>query len=100
MSEEIKTRDDFFRVLAKTTAELDAWAAREPAYPVWISLQRQLHAMEQWTRGGASPTPEQLGMISIGLLAARELEPAQDAVMEDLIGRLHQLNYFWRRWPG
>src|SRR5262245_23350004 len=95
----IKTRDEFLRVLAKTTAEVDALVAREPAYPVWGQLQRQLHAMGQWSANGADPTPEQRGRISIGLIAVRELEPPADAAMQDLVTRLHVLNYAFRHWP-
>jgi hypothetical protein len=97
---EIKSRDDFFQMLARTTAEIDSLAAREPAYPVWVNLQRQLHAMREWTANSAQPTPEQLQRISIGLVAARELEPAPDAAMEDLITRLHLLSYYWKRWAA
>src|SRR5262245_56825721 len=96
---EIRTREDFFRILESTTTEIDGFVAREPAYPVWGLLQRQLHAMREWTANGADPTPDQRGRISIGLLAARELEPAPDAAIEDLTTRLHLLNYYWRHWP-
>src|SRR5262245_44494227 len=97
---EIHNREDFARMLAPTIAEVDAFVAREPGYPVWALLQRQLHAMQEWTANGADPTHTEQGRISIGLLAARELEPAADAAMENLITRLHLLNYYWRRWPS
>jgi len=96
---EIHTREDFARMLASTSGEIDALVAREPKYPVWALLQRQLHAMQEWTANGADPNPAQRERVSIGLVAARELEPAADAVMDNLITRLHLLNYFWRRWP-
>jgi len=97
---EIRTRDDFFRILEDTVAEIDGFVAREPAYPVWALLQRQLHAMREWTANGAEPTPEQRTRISIGLVAARELEPAPDTKIEDLTTRLHLLSYYWRHWPA
>ena len=95
----ITTRDEFYRVLAATTAEVDALVVREPVYPVWKQLQQQLHAMRQWLSSPSGPTPQQLQMVSIGLIAARELEPPPDAAMQDLVTRLHVLNYAWRRWP-
>jgi len=55
--------------------------------------------MQEWTANGAGPDATQRGRVSIGLVAARELEPAADAVMENLVTRLHLLNYFWRDWP-
>ena len=97
---EIKNRAGFFDMLASTTTEIDGLVAREPAYQVWGLLQRQLHAMRLWTTSGKDPTAEQRTRVSIGLVAARELEPAPDALMENLITRLHLLNYYWRRWPA
>src|SRR5262245_53774646 len=97
---EIRSREDFFRSLTSTTAEIDNLVAREPAYPVWGLLQRQLHAMREWTMNGADPTAEQRERDWIGLVAARELEPAADAAMQDLVTRLHLLNYYCKRWPS
>ena len=96
---EIRSREDFFRMLEVTTAEIDGFVVREPAYAVWGLLQRQLHAMRQWTADGTDPTAEQRGRVSIGLVAARELEPAPDPKIDDLATRLHLLNYYWRNWP-
>jgi hypothetical protein len=96
---EIRNREEFLHVLARTSAEMDNLVARERAYPVWALLQRQLHSMQEWTANGASLTEFQRGKVSIGLVAARELEPAPDAAMEDLVTRLHLLNYYWRHWP-
>lgn len=94
-----QSRTEFFAGLASTTAEVDALVAREPAYPVWGLLQRQLHAMAKWSANGTDPTPEQRERVWIGLVAVRELEPARDAKIADLCGRLHELNDWWRRWP-
>jgi hypothetical protein len=93
----IKSRDEFQSTLAATTAEMDGLAASQPDYPVWGNLKRQLHAMTEWSAAG-DPTPEQREMISIGLIAVRELEPPPPE-MEDLVRRLHQLNYAWKHWP-
>lgn len=97
---EINSRDDFFRMLAATTAEIDGLVAREPTYPVWGLLQRQLHAMREWSANGIEPTPEQRERVWIGLAAERELEPPANEAMQDLITRLHLLNDHWRRWPS
>src|SRR5262245_27496420 len=95
---EIRSREAFLKILETTAAEIDGFVVREPAYPVWGVLQRQLHAMREWTANGAEPTPTQRQRISIGLVAARELEPAPDAAIENLVTRLHLLNYYWRNW--
>lgn len=95
----ITSRDEFVQILAITTDEIDGLAARQPAYPPWKSLQKQLHAMTQWLAAGG-PTPEQRASISIGLVTVRELEPAASTpAMDDLINRLHRLNYAWNHWP-
>jgi hypothetical protein len=96
---ELNNRDDFFRMLESTTAEIDGLVAREPAYPVWGLLQRQLHAMRMWSADGLTPTPEQRERVWIGLAAERELAPAPDEAIDDLITRLHLLNDAWRNWP-
>jgi hypothetical protein len=97
---QITNRADFFAMLATTIADIDGFVAREPAYPVWGLLQRQLHAMRAWSDNGATPSPEQRARVSIGLVASRELEPPADQAMDNLVTRLHLLNYYWRRWPA
>ncbi len=94
----IQDREEFLRMLFHTLAGVDALATREPAYPVWHQLLQQLLAMRQWTANCSDPTREQCQRVSIGLIAVRELEPAVDAEMYDLIARLHELNYYWRHW--
>jgi hypothetical protein len=94
----ITSRDEFLQVLATTTSDIDAFAAREPAYPPWGSLQKQLHAMADWLAAGG-PTAEEQARISIGLIAARELETAAIPGIDELINRIYRLQYAWNRWP-
>lgn len=94
----ITSRDEFFRTLAATAAELDDLVAQTPTYTTWRLLQEQLRAMTHWSAQG-DPTPEQRARVSIGLVAARELEPPATPEMGDLINRLHMLNYAWKHWP-
>ena len=99
MTSVIQSRQEFFEMLARTIADMDGYAQREPAYGVWISLQRQLHAMRDWTANGLEPTAAQIRKgINIGLIAARELEPPADAAIGEMVTRLHELSYYWRRW--
>lgn len=97
---EIRNITDFADVLEATSAEIDALVASEPDYPVWRLLQQQLHALKDWSKTTARPDVQRLNAITIGLIAARELEPTNESWMQDLIDRLHLLNYFWRYWPG
>ena len=96
---EIRNGAEFAAVLDSTIAEIDALVAAEPAYPVWRALQQQLHAMKAWSTSEISPSQKQLSVVSIGLIATRELEPAPAGWLQDLIDRLHLLNYYWRYWP-
>ncbi|MFT3770237.1 MAG: hypothetical protein QM820_32815 [Minicystis sp.] len=95
-----ESRRAFFEELARTTAEIEGLAAREPNYPVWGSILRQLRAMAEWTANGKDPTPQQRGAVSIGLICARELEPTQGPQLDALCPRLHLLNAYWREWPS
>ncbi|EYF05456.1 hypothetical protein [Chondromyces apiculatus] len=94
----IASREEFFRMLAETSAELDDLVKREPTHPCWRGIQEQLRAMTFWSAQG-DPTPEQQGRINIGLIVVRELEPAETPELADLNSRLHLLNYAWRYWP-
>jgi hypothetical protein len=94
----ITSRAEFFRTLDITRAEVDDLVARQPTYSVWGVLQRQLQAMKEWSADG-DPTPEERAKISIGLVAARELEPPATPAMDALIDRLHLLNYARKHWP-
>ncbi|MEO8366699.1 MAG: immunity protein Tsi6 family protein [Pseudoxanthomonas sp.] len=97
---EITNISEFTGVLDATIAELDALVGSEPDYPVWRILQQQLHALRDWSKNNATQDPNKRNAITIGLIAARELEPAKNAWMQDLIDHLHALNYFWRYWPS
>lgn len=96
---EIRNIAEFANALDVTVAEVDALVRTEPDYPVWRMLQQQLHALQDWSRTTANPGSEKLRAISIGLIAARELEPTDQAWLQDLIDRLHLLNHYWRHWP-
>ncbi|MEP7380599.1 MAG: immunity protein Tsi6 family protein [Gemmatimonadota bacterium] len=96
---EITNTAEFSAVLDETIAEIDALVVAEPDYRVWGMLQQQLHALKDWSKTTTTPGAERLHAISIGLIAARELEPTNEAWMQDLIDRLHLLHYYWRHWP-
>ena len=96
---EIRNIAEFAMVLEATIAEIDALVVAEPDYRIWAILQQQLHALKDWSTTTTNPVAERLNAISIGRIAARELEPTSEAWLQDLIDRLHLLNYHWRRWP-
>jgi len=97
---DIRNRADFALVLDATIAEVDSLVISEPGYRIWAMLQQQLHALKEWSSTPTAPSADRLNAISIGRIAARELEPTNEPWMQDLIDRLHLLNYFWRHWLG
>ena len=97
---QITNTAEFATALDATIAEVDALVVAEPDYPVWRQLQQQLHAMSDWSMATTAPTADKLAAVSIGLIAARELEPTDQAWLQDLIDRLHLLNHYWRHWPS
>jgi hypothetical protein len=95
----IKSRAEFFDVLDRTIADVQKRRAFAPAFLPYQSMEAQLEAMKAWTAGGRTPTEEERGRISIGLLAIRELDQEPDEVEGEFIARLHALNGYFRRWP-
>lgn len=93
---EITNTADFTAMLDATIKEIDALVVAEPDYPIWAILQQQLHYMKACSTSTEKPEAEKLNAVSIGLIAARELEPTEEAWLQDLIDRLHLLNQYWR----
>ncbi|HVK65785.1 MAG TPA: immunity protein Tsi6 family protein [Polyangium sp.] len=99
MNRPIDSRKEFFEVLEQTRTEAEARFQRAPRSALYESIARQLDAMQSMTASGRTPTEDERESITIGLLAARELEPAQDLDLADFIERLHELNGYFTAWP-
>jgi hypothetical protein len=97
--QEIKSRTQFFQVLAATIQEMKNFIKNEPGNTTWEALDVQLDAMLRWTANDRTPTADERHRITIGTVAVRELEPAYDPVIYDLTQRLHELNYYFSEWP-
>ena len=96
----LRTRQDFFDTLLETAKEAGRLASKTPGYPPYESIDRQLKAMQSMTAQGRTPTEDERDGISIGLIAARELDPQASDDMADFIDRLHELNGYFREWPS
>lgn len=92
----IKSRDEFFVTLERARARLVEEAARTPEYFLWPLMLRQLDAMHEWTAGGREPTPEERERITVGTLAARELDTVDDAAVAAIGRDLSELQYFFQ----
>jgi hypothetical protein len=97
---EIDSREAFFRVLAEARALTADLVRASPAHGVARSLAGQLDAMKQWTDAGRAPTDEERGRITVGLIAARELDQPHDARIVALAAKLHALQQYFEAWPS
>ena len=57
------------------------------------------NAGERWTANGRVPPQDERESISIGLLAARELENTGDPQIDDLHDKLESLHNYFEDWP-
>ncbi len=94
----IQTRDDFLRVLADEVDRARRLEAEVPGLPLFGSLRRQLEAIQQWTADGREPTKDERKSIQMGMLIARELNPAPTDELEDFGGRVQELEFYFKHW--
>lgn len=100
---EINSRADFFAMLDAALATANAMLARTPTYAVALSAARQLAALKLWTANGRTPTDEERYRISIGIMAARELDdPTRDpkSPLSIWAEQLCSLNNYTDGWPS
>jgi hypothetical protein len=89
----IKTRAEFFEVLARTSA-----LAQQRQH---AAAQAQLQAMTDATANGRTPTDEERRQITIGHGAARALDEQQPAGGEaEYLECLVQLAGYFDEWPA
>jgi hypothetical protein len=95
----VKSRDDFQSVLAGAHRETSELLDRGEWWPLQ-SIKLQLEAMREWTAQGRDPTPEEIESIQLGVVVARELEPAPTAELESYNERLYELHGYFKEWLG
>ena len=79
---DLKTFEDFDRMLASARAELARLHAQWPDDGAIASVHRQLEALHACTRGGRCPDQGQKDQFNFGLIASRDLD--QYPVANDL----------------
>lgn len=95
----LTNRADFFEVLEQTRVEVEGLVNKDAPPGPLASIAKQLGVIKSQTANGRTPTEDERDAISIGLIAVRELEPASDEAMSNLMKRLHELNGYFREWP-
>ena len=98
-SDIINSRDDFWHVLDESIDIVGQRLRVAPQSWVYQNIQRQLNAMKGWTSTGRTPTQEERESIDVGLIALRELEPAETGDEQMFVTNLHELNYYFENWP-
>jgi len=94
----IKTRAEFFAVLART---LECARRRSAGSPFWAhaSVTAQLQAMTDWTAAGRTPTAAEQDRITIGHIAVREFDSEPEGEEAEFIECLVQLAGYFEEWP-
>lgn len=94
----IKTRAEFFEVLART---LESARRLSASSSFWTheSIAAQLQAMTEWTAAGRTPTPEEQDRITIGLIAIREFDSQPEGDEAEFTECLIQLAGYFEEWP-
>lgn len=94
----IKTRAEFFEVLARTLLVARRLSASRPFW-AHASIEAQLQAMTDWTAAGRTPTAEERDRITIGLIAIREFDSEPVGEEADFTECLLQLAGYFEEWP-
>jgi hypothetical protein len=79
----ITSYEEFERRLRGAIPRIDAIIVDFPEREL-ISIQKQLHALEEWTRGGIKPTDSQRSSLNFGLLADRYLDDLDQPLAQEL----------------
>ena len=97
---EIDSRADFERVVKDARLITRLLLSGESLDPTIESIDTQLDALERWSANGREPTPAERKSISVGILAARELDDVRDPEIQVLAGKLHSVQSYVREWPS
>lgn len=87
---------DYQDTLREAQAGIDRLLMAYPGRADLGSVKRQLDQVAEWTRGGRRPSSAQVKWLSIGVIAAREIEPLDLR----LARQLQALAHFLAHWPG
>ena len=85
---------EFWVRLKDAIKGIDDLATKYPDRMI-LSIQRQLRAVEQWTKGGYRPAQQDLDRLSFGLLASRSV----DELDQKLAQELYELSSYLIFWP-
>lgn len=96
---DIDNRADFFRELAKATAQVKLVISQHPKDFNFQAVLTQLEAIAQWTANDRTPTKEERGKIGMGLRLHREYEVTNDLEIAKLKDIVTSVNNYFEYWP-
>jgi hypothetical protein len=96
---EIDSRADFDRVL-KEARFITRRMLKVQMDPTIENIDTQLDALERWTANGGVPTEIDRRTISVGVIAARNLDDVRDPEIQVLCDKLHALQNYVTEWPS
>jgi len=84
MPSSLKSFAEFDALLVAAREEVAAMLLSEPGDGAIVSVNRQLEALHDWTRGGRCPSQPEKDRLNFGLIASRELDtyPVADKLYE------------------
>lgn len=89
----IQSQAAFRSVLGSVLPDIDAVAAECPE-PAIVSIQKQLHALELWTRDDRAPTQAEKDDLNFGLLASRNLADLDADLAQRVVGLASYVTYW------
>ena len=95
----INSREDFFLMLRDVQHTTQGLIQCGAEHPVFLSIQKQLDAIDGWTRGGRRPTREERSSLDMGLRAVRELSDTGNPAMDVYTEKIGCLHSYFEDWP-
>jgi hypothetical protein len=95
----INNRSDFHKELDEVKTYVERVIQRLPHERLLSSVHKQLEALQAWTIGGRTPTPDERKSIIMGIQIYREYEMTDDDDLDRLKGRVGSLNNYVKHWP-
>lgn len=96
----IRSRGDFFAVLAECLRLGRDFERGAPGDPFFVSVRRQLEAMEPWTANGRKPTKDERRSVDFGTRVVRDLEPPPTPELGAWGERLKELFSYFKHWKS
>lgn len=89
----ISSYSEFERRLKDALASIDDLARETPEGAI-LSIQKQLHALEEWTHGGTKPTQIQKDSLNFGMLASRYIDDLDQYLAQELYSLASYVTYW------